>query len=68
MSPTIMQKLDLQFRIRDALGAALVAGLVGLPMLGLTTRDGANGLHVETRWTLLTAFILVAFAGRLILQ
>jgi branched-chain amino acid transport system permease protein len=68
MSPTIMQKVDLQFRIRDALGAALVAGLVGLPMLGLTTRDGANGLHVETRWTLLTAFILVAFAGRLILQ
>jgi branched-chain amino acid transport system permease protein len=68
MSPTIMQKVDLQFRIRDALGAALVAGLVGLPMLGLTTRDGANGLHVETRWALLATFILGAFAGRLILQ
>jgi branched-chain amino acid transport system permease protein len=68
MSTTIMQKVDRQFRVRDALGAALVAGLVGLPMLGLTTRDGANGLQVETRWALLAGFIVVAFAGRLILQ
>ncbi|WP_301785519.1 high-affinity branched-chain amino acid ABC transporter permease LivM [Caballeronia sp. SEWSISQ10-4 2] len=68
MSSTTMQKMDIQFRIRDALGAALVAGLVGLPMLGLTTRDGANGLRVETRWALLAAFVVVAFAGRLILQ
>jgi branched-chain amino acid transport system permease protein len=68
MNPTTMHKMDMQFRIRDALGAALVAALVGLPMLGLTTRDGANGLQVETRWALLAAFIGVAFAGRLILQ
>ena len=68
MSSITMQKIDLQFRIRDALGAALVAALVGLPMLGLTTRDGVNGLQVETRWALLAAFIVVAFTGRLILQ
>ena len=68
MSSTTIQKMDIQFRIRDALGAALVAALVGLPMLGLTTRDGANGLQVETRWALLAAFVVVAFAGRLILQ
>jgi len=33
MSSTTIQKMDIQFRIRDALGAALVAALVGLPML-----------------------------------
>jgi branched-chain amino acid transport system permease protein len=60
--------MNLHFRVKDALGAALVAGLVGLPMLGLTTRDGANGLEVQTRWALLAIFIAVAFAGRITLQ
>ena len=68
MSSTATQETNLHFRVKDALGAAVVAGLVGLPMLGLTTRDGANGLEVQTRWALLAAFITVAFAGRITVQ
>ena len=68
MSSTVMQETNLHFRVKDALGAALVAGLVGLPMLGLTTRDGSNGLEVQTRWALLAAFIAIAFAGRIVMQ
>ena len=68
MSSTMSTHIDLPFRLRDALGAALVAGVVGLPMLGLTTHDGLNGLQVHTRWPLLGAFMIVAFVGRMTLQ
>lgn len=68
MSSTMSTNIDLQFRIWDALGAALVAGVVGLPMLGLTTHDGLNGLQVHTRWPLLGMFVVVAFVGRMTLQ
>jgi branched-chain amino acid transport system permease protein len=68
MSSTMFTNIDLSFRIRDALGAALMAGVVGLPMLGLATHDGSNGLQVTTRWPLLGAFVMVAFVGRMALQ
>ena len=68
MSATMMKESDLSSRVRDALWASVIAGLIGLPLLGLTTRDGMHGLQVETRWPLLAAFIATAFAGRFMLQ
>jgi branched-chain amino acid transport system permease protein len=68
MSATIMKESGLSLRLRDALWASVIAGLIGLPLLGLTTRDGMHGLQVETRWPLLAAFIAIAFAGRFTLQ
>jgi len=68
MSATMMKDSGVSLRIRDALWASVIAGLVGLPLLGLTTRDGMHGLQVETRWPLLAAFIAIAFAGRFTLQ
>lgn len=68
MSATMSKSVDLPFRIRDALGAAIVAAVVGLPMLGLTTHDGSGGLQVQTRWPLLGAFVVAAFVGRMALQ
>jgi branched-chain amino acid transport system permease protein len=68
MSATMMKDSGLSLRIRDALWASVIAALIGLPLLGLTTRDGLHGLQVETRWPLLAAFVAIAFAGRLMLQ
>ncbi|MBN3786298.1 high-affinity branched-chain amino acid ABC transporter permease LivM [Burkholderia sp. Ac-20353] len=68
MSTTMSKQVNLPFRIRDALGAAIVAAVVGLPMLGLTTHDGSGGLQVQTRWPLLGAFVIAAFVGRMALQ
>jgi branched-chain amino acid transport system permease protein len=67
MSTTMSRSFDLSSRLRDALGAAIVAAVVGLPMLGLTTNDGSGGLQVQTRWPLLGAFVAAAFAGRMVL-
>lgn len=68
MSATTMKTIGLPVRVKDAFGAAVVAAIVGLPMLGLTTRDGMGGLQVQTRWPLLAAFVACVFAGRLIAQ
>lgn len=68
MSSPMPNRIDLSFRVRDALGAAIVAAVVGLPMLGLTTHDGLGGLEVRARWPLLGTFVLVAFFGRMVLQ
>ena len=55
-------------RGKDALGVAFVALLLGIPMVGLTTIDQGGALQVATRWPLLAALVLVAFAGRLALR
>lgn len=68
MSSTMSINVGFSSRIRDAFGAAIVAAIVGLPMLGLTTHDGGGGLQVQTRWPLLAAFVATAFAGRIVLQ
>ncbi|WP_322005127.1 high-affinity branched-chain amino acid ABC transporter permease LivM [Paraburkholderia tropica] len=68
MATVMVKPINWSFRVRDALGAAVVAALIGLPMLGLTTRDGLNGLQIQTRWAWLAAFVAFAFAGRLVLQ
>ncbi len=51
-------------RFRDAAAVALIALLLGIPMIGLTTVDQGGALHVATRWVELLLFVGVAFVGR----
>ena len=55
-------------RFRDAAGVALIALLLGIPMVGLTTADQGGALQVLTRWPLLAAFIAASFCGRLVVR
>ncbi|GHU33925.1 branched-chain amino acid ABC transporter permease [Betaproteobacteria bacterium] len=55
-------------RLKDAAGVALIALLLGIPMIGLTTADQGGALEVLTRWPLLGAFVAVVFCGRLLLR
>jgi len=55
-------------RFKDASGVALIALLLGIPMIGLTTADQGGALQVLTRWPLLAGFIVASFCGRLILR
>ena len=55
-------------RGKDAAGIALIALLLGIPMIGLTTADQGGSLQVLTRWPLLGAFVAAAFCGRLLLR
>ncbi|MDR0576480.1 MAG: high-affinity branched-chain amino acid ABC transporter permease LivM [Candidatus Accumulibacter sp.] len=55
-------------RGRDAAGIALIALLLGIPMIGLTTVDQGGALRVLTRWPLLAAFVAAVFCGRLLLR
>ncbi len=55
-------------RCKDAAGIALIALLLGIPMIGLTTADQGGSLQVLTRWPLLGAFVAAAFCGRLALR
>ena len=55
-------------RCKDAAGIALIALLLGIPMIGLTTADQGGSLQVLTRWPLLGAFIAASFCGRLALR
>jgi branched-chain amino acid transport system permease protein len=55
-------------RCKDAAGIALIALLLGIPMIGLTTADQGGSLQVLTRWPLLGAFITASFCGRLALR
>ncbi len=55
-------------RLKDASGVALIALLLGIPMIGLTTADQGGSLQVLTRWPLLAAFIAASFCGRLVVR
>ncbi|MDR2113594.1 MAG: high-affinity branched-chain amino acid ABC transporter permease LivM [Candidatus Accumulibacter sp.] len=61
-APTLVE------RGRDAAGIALIALLLGIPMIGLSTVDQSGALRVLTRWPLLGVFVAVAFCGRLLLR
>lgn len=54
--------------LRDASLAAMVAGLLALPLLGLQAGDGGSGLTLITRWDWLVIAVVVVFAGRLALS
>ncbi len=55
-------------RVKDAAATALLALLLGIPMIGLTTVDQGGALRIATRWPALLAFIAVCFVGRLLLR
>ena len=57
----------LSARVGDAGRVALIALLLGIPMIGLYTVDQGGALRVSARWPLLAAFVAVAFCGRLLL-
>jgi branched-chain amino acid transport system permease protein len=53
-------------RFKDATIVALVALVLGVPMIGLTTVDQGGALHVASRWPMLLVFVAVSFFGRLV--
>ena len=55
-------------RLRDAAAAALVALVLGIPLIGLTTEDQGGALAVVTRWPWLAQFVAACFCGRLVLR
>ena len=55
-------------RFKDATVVALVALLLGIPMVGLTTVDQGGMLQVVTRGYWLAIFVAVSFGGRLVLR
>ncbi|WP_348945802.1 high-affinity branched-chain amino acid ABC transporter permease LivM [Chitinibacter sp. FCG-7] len=55
-------------RLKDATNVALIAILLGIPMIGLHTVDAGGKLMVATRWPWLLAFVATMFFGRLALQ
>jgi branched-chain amino acid transport system permease protein len=57
-----------QERIKDGLTTALVALILGIPMIGLVTVDEGGKLVVHTRWMLLGLFVVAVFFGRMFFQ
>ena len=58
--------LSFRERLKDAAVIAVVALLLGIPMIGLTTADRGGALQVLTRWPALATFVAVCFSGRLV--
>jgi branched-chain amino acid transport system permease protein len=54
--------------LRDASFAAVVAGLLSVPMLSYRSIDAPTGMTLESRWPLALTAIAVVFAGRLLIN
>ncbi len=54
-------------RLVDAAKTALVAAVLAVPFLGLTTVDQGGRLGIETRWWWVVIAVAVVFVGRLLL-
>jgi branched-chain amino acid transport system permease protein len=54
--------------LRDAAIAALVAGLLGLPLIGFRLLDQSAGEGLTTRWPEFAAAVVLVFSGRLTLS
>ena len=52
-------------RVKAALLTALMALVLGLPFIGLTTLNTDTGLAIETRWGALALLVGLAFLARL---
>jgi branched-chain amino acid transport system permease protein len=50
--------------MKDAASVALVAFILGIPMIGLTTVDAGGALQVQTRWLALLVFVGLSFSSR----
>ncbi|MFM2043049.1 MAG: high-affinity branched-chain amino acid transport system permease protein LivM [Pseudomonadota bacterium] len=57
--------LDLPRRLRDALAAAIVAGILALPFIALHTVAEGSALTVQARWDLALWSVAIVFAGRI---
>lgn len=70
MSTTLLldHSTTLADRLKDAVLAGLVALLLGIPLIGLTTQDQGGALGVITRWPLLLQFVAACMAGRFCLR
>ena len=55
-------------RLKDAGAAALVALILGIPLIGLTTQDQGGALVVISRWPELLLFIVASTLGRFCLR
>ena len=55
-------------RVKDAAVITVIALLLGIPMIGLTTVDQGGALQVATRWPVLGYFLAAVFVGRLVLR
>ena len=55
-------------RVKDAAVITVIALLLGIPMIGLTTVDQGGALQVATRWPVLGYFLVAVFVGRLVLR
>ena len=55
-------------RLKDAGAAALVALILGIPLIGLTTQDQGGALVVISRWPELLLFVVASTLGRFCLR
>ncbi len=55
-------------RFKDAAVITVIALLLGIPMIGLTTVDQGGALQVATRWPLLFYCLIAVFVGRFVLR
>ncbi len=53
--------------LREAGLTALIAGFLAVPLIGLRTIGGRDGMAVESRWDMLMIAVAVVFTGRLVL-
>jgi hypothetical protein len=52
-------------RFKEALLAAVVAGVLAIPLIGLHAVDGAQGLGIDTRFGVVAIGASFVFVGRL---
>ncbi len=55
-------------RVKDAALAAVVAGLLAIPLIGLHAVDDAKGLGIDTRFGAVAIGVAFVFIGRLLLS
>lgn len=58
--------LNLKARLGDALRIAVVAIVLGIPLIGLYTSDSGGLLQLHTRWPLLGGVVLAVFCLRFV--
>ncbi len=68
-NPTARRRADWAERVRDAVVTALIAGLLGLPFIGLETYDiGGGALGVRTHFDRLAIVVVLVLVGRFAIQ